>query len=180
MRAELDYDEFYERTAPVLLRQLHAFTGDYGEAQDCVQEAYTRAWQRWSRISAYDEPAAWVRQVAIRYATNRVRKARNMLIAYARHGPVETAEGLEPDAVAAVDLLRRLPDKQRQALVLHHLVDMPVAEVARFVGTSEGTVKSRLSRGRAALNAILADEGITPVDSPAPDDVGSRRSGVAS
>src|SRR5690349_7806792 len=84
--AEADFDEFYEVHAPGLVRQLHAYTGNFSEAQDCVQEAYARAWQRWPVISGYEEPGAWVRTVAIRIAINRFRRARNLLAAYARHG----------------------------------------------------------------------------------------------
>jgi RNA polymerase sigma-70 factor (ECF subfamily) len=57
-----------------------------------------------------------------------------------------------------VDALRRLPEPQRRALVLHHLCDLPVREVAAETGAAEGTVKARLSRGRTALAALLGDE----------------------
>ena len=53
--------------------------------------------------------------------------------------------------------LKQLPETQRQALVLHHIADLPVHEVARETGAPEGTVKARLSRGRAALAVLLAD-----------------------
>ena len=60
--------------------------------------------------------------------------------------------------MALVAALRQLPEPQRQALVLHHIVDLPVHDVAREVGVPEGTIKARLSRGRAALAALLADD----------------------
>ena len=60
--------------------------------------------------------------------------------------------------VALVAALKQLPEAQRQALVLHHIADLPVHDVAREVGVPEGTIKARLSRGRAALAALLADE----------------------
>ena len=56
-----------------------------------------------------------------------------------------------------------LPADQRRAIVLHHLADLPVAEVAVEVGAPVGTVKARLSRGRAALAVLLAEE--TPEES---------------
>jgi RNA polymerase sigma-70 factor (ECF subfamily) len=59
--------------------------------------------------------------------------------------------------VALVAALRRLPEEQRRAIVLHHLADLPVAEVAAETGAPIGTVKARLSRGRAAL-ALLLEE----------------------
>jgi RNA polymerase sigma-70 factor (ECF subfamily) len=53
--------------------------------------------------------------------------------------------------------LRRLPEVQRRALVLHHLAELPVAEVASLERCPEGTIKARLSRGRAALAEPLGD-----------------------
>ena len=58
--------------------------------------------------------------------------------------------------------LRQLPEAQRQALVLHHIADLPVHDVAREVGVPEGTIKARLSRGRAALAALLTDDPTRP------------------
>jgi len=61
------------------------------------------------------------------------------------------------DTVALVAALSTLPEAQRRALVLHHIGDLPVAEIARVEGVPEGTVKARLSRGRAALTLVLTD-----------------------
>jgi RNA polymerase sigma-70 factor (ECF subfamily) len=60
--------------------------------------------------------------------------------------------------VALVTALKQLPEAQRQALVLHHIADLSVHDVARETGVPEGTVKARLSRGRAALAALLTDD----------------------
>ena len=60
--------------------------------------------------------------------------------------------------MALVRALERLPEAQRHTLVLHHIADLPVHEVARELGVPEGTVKARLSRGRAALAALLTDD----------------------
>jgi RNA polymerase sigma-70 factor (ECF subfamily) len=69
-------------------------------------------------------------------------------------------QGTPPDAerVALVAALRQLPEPQRRVLVLHHVCDLPVHEVAAEVGAPEGTVKARLSRGRAALRTVLGDD----------------------
>jgi RNA polymerase sigma-70 factor (ECF subfamily) len=86
-------------------------TGNRAEAQDAAQEAYVRAWQRWSTVSGYDNPEAWVRTVAL---------------------------------IAA---LRQLSEAERQAVTMHHLMDLPVAEVAVQTGVPVNTVKTRLARG---------------------------------
>jgi RNA polymerase sigma-70 factor (ECF subfamily) len=151
-----DFDAFYAATAPSLVRQVHAFTGDLAEAQDCVQEAFARAWQRWSTVRTYDVPAAWVRQVACRLAVSRFRRlqrGRGLL-------PVpEAVPALDPSRVALVAALKQIPEAQRLAIVLHHVAGLSVEEVAAETRAPVGTVKSRLSRGRAALAVLLADEG---------------------
>jgi RNA polymerase sigma-70 factor (ECF subfamily) len=68
--------------------------------------------------------------------------------------PTQTA-AVDESRVALIEALRRLPESQRQALVLHHLCDLPVRDVAQETGVPEGTVKARLSRGRTALAALL-------------------------
>ncbi len=153
-----DFTRFYDDTAPALVRQVHALTGDLAEAQDCVQEAYARAWQRWSTVQAYDAPAAWVRQVACRLAISRFRRARVGAGLLRRHGAAADVPELDPSHVALVAALRRLPAEQRLAIVLHHVADLPVDQVAAETGTPVGTVKARLSRGRAALAVLLADD----------------------
>ena len=60
--------------------------------------------------------------------------------------------------VALVAALKQLPQAQRQALVLHHIADLPVQAVAAEVGVPEGTIKARLSRGRTTLATLLADD----------------------
>ena len=62
-----------------------------------------------------------------------------------------------PDRVALIAALRRLPEAQRRAVVLHHLCDLSVEQVAEETGSPVGTVKARLSRGRTALAALLGE-----------------------
>ena len=152
------FDAFYVGTRGRLVHQLYALTGDAADAQECVQEAYARAWQRWSQVSGYDDPEAWVRTVARRVALSRWRKARNRVVAYRRHGEPEPVPAPSPDNVALVAALRQLPAAQREALVLHHLCGRSVQEVAGELRVPVGTVKARLSRGRAALAVLLRDE----------------------
>lgn len=151
------FDAFYAASAPGLVRQLHALTGDLGEAQDCVQEAFARAWQRWDRLEGYALPEAWVRQVAWRLAVSRFRRVTSGRRALRRHGAAADVPALSPDRIALVDALARIPAAQRRAVVLHHVAGLSVAEVAEETGAPPGTVKARLSRGRAALAALLEE-----------------------
>ena len=154
-RDERAFTAFYEGSAPSVVRQLHAMTGDLQEAQDCVQEAYARAWQRWDAVGTYAAPEAWVRQVAWRLAVSRFRRSVRGAGLLRAQRPPEPAPALDADHVALVAALRRLPEAQRRAVVLHHLGGLSVDEVAAETGAPSGTVKARLSRGRAALALLL-------------------------
>src|SRR3954469_15696262 len=112
MRDASDFDAFCVATQHRLLGQLWAMTGDRDEAQDCLQEAYARAWQRWSTICAYEDPVAWVRTVAWRVATSRWHRTRNATAAWARHGPPAALGPPSADTVDLVAALKRLPEAQ--------------------------------------------------------------------
>jgi RNA polymerase sigma-70 factor (ECF subfamily) len=157
MRDPKDFDEFYAATVRRLTSQVYAMTGDRLEAEDAVQEAFARAWQRWREVSGYADPEAWVRTVACRLTISSWRKALNRSAAHRRHGAVDAIPGLSPDYVAIIAALRQIPPAARQAIVLHHLVGLSVEEIARQSRQPVGTVKARLARGRRALQALLAD-----------------------
>jgi RNA polymerase sigma-70 factor (ECF subfamily) len=162
-----DFDAFYAATARRVLLHVYAVCGDLGDAQDIAQEAYARAWQHWPAVSGYDNPEQWVRTVAWRLAANRWRGVRRWLAAQARIGtPPGSSTGPTPDRVAVVTALQQLPEAQRRTVVLHYLLDMPVAEIAAATGTPAGTVKARLSRARAALAELLDDRSEETTDAP--------------
>jgi RNA polymerase sigma-70 factor, ECF subfamily len=148
--SEADFDQLYASTFHALTLQLYAYLGDLAEAQDVVQDAFVRAYERWEKISRYDNPVAWVRRVAWNGATSRVRRMRTAIRAAAMLWP-EPVPGPDPDRVALTRALAKIPESQRRAVVLHYLGHLTVAEIARQEGVPEGTVKSWLSRGRAAL-----------------------------
>ena len=73
-----------------------------------------------------------------------------------------TIPDLSPDHVTLMAALARLPRVQREAIAMHHLADLPVHEIASALGVPEGTVKARLSRGRAALAQLLKEPAEVP------------------
>ena len=151
------FDAFYSASFPRLVGQLYAMCGDFSEAQDCVQEAFVRAWDRQRQLDGVQSPEAWVRTVAWRLAVSRWRRARRALTFAERSRAQTPLPGPDVDHTVLVSALRQIPEEQRRAIVLHHLCDLPVADVAAETRVPVGTVKARLSRGRAAL-ADLLDE----------------------
>ncbi len=155
---EGEFDELYESSFGRLVGQIHAMCGNLGDAQDAVQEAFIRAWDHRRELDQARSPEAWIRTTAYRLAVSRWRKAtrgfRHPDRALEVRGPAEP----NPDRVMLTRALDALPEPQRRVIVLHHLCDLSVEDVAREVGAPTGTVKARLSRGRAALARMLDDE----------------------
>lgn len=108
MAEDRGFEEFYRATRQRVVTFLYAMSGDRIEAQDAAQEAYVRAWQRWSTISEYDDPEAWVRKVGYRLCINRWRKARNRLVANRRHGADAVVGPPSDDTVALVAALEEV------------------------------------------------------------------------
>lgn len=162
------FEELYAAHFTNLAVQLYAYFGDRQEAQDVVQEAFCRALRRWRTVSTYDDPVAWVRRVAWNLAISRWRRARTALAALPqlRRQSGDPVEGPGPDHVVLITALAALPARQRRAVVLHYLADMPVTDIADREGVAAGTVKSWLHRARTALTAEL--------DQPDPPSGGAR------
>ncbi|MEV6347254.1 SigE family RNA polymerase sigma factor [Actinoplanes sp. NPDC051851] len=153
----MEFDDFYRDTARRLARYAYGLTGDPGEAQDLVQEAYARAWQRWRRVSAYEDPEAWLRLVVNRLSADRWRRIFVRRARAEAEPPPAPVDPPSENLVLLVRAMRELPDAQRRALALHYLLDRSIAEIAVETGAAQGTVKSWLSRGRSALAAALGD-----------------------
>lgn len=149
--------ELYAASYARLVGVVGAITGDRQEAEEAVQDAFVRLIGRWSTVSEYDDPEAWLRKVALGMVSNRRRKARNRLRAALRHGPAPDVAGPTGDAVDLSRALATLPYEQRAVIVLQHL-GLDVERIAAELGVRPGTVKSRLSRARAALKPLLSED----------------------
>ncbi|HEX6872771.1 MAG TPA: SigE family RNA polymerase sigma factor [Micromonosporaceae bacterium] len=153
-----DFDELYATNFAELTVQLYAYFGDRQDAQDVVQEAFCRAFAKWSHIRTYDDPVAWVRRVAWNLATSGWRRRRTAMAFLRRQRQPQTVPEPAPDRVALITALSTLAPAQRRAMVLHYLADLPVAEIAEREHVGQGTVKSWLHRGRVALAAHFTQE----------------------
>jgi RNA polymerase sigma-70 factor, ECF subfamily len=152
------FDEFYAGSFARIVGQVYAMCGNFAEAQDCTQEAFIRAWERRRQLEQAQSPEAWVRTVAWRLAVSRWRRTRLSWRPHDRaRGDAQVTPGPDADHTALVSALRQLTPDQRRAIVLYHLCDRSVAEISAETSAAAGTVKARLSRGRVALAALLAD-----------------------
>lgn len=159
MGDEADLRAFYDAHARRVVVFALGLTGDHADAQDLTQEAFARAWSRWSQVSVHPRPEAWVFTVVRRLAANRWRHL-SVVRAWERDAPRTTAvhsPAPSPDHVALLTELARLRRPEREVLTLHHLLDLPLAAVADLLAMPLNTVKSHAARGRTRLAAALTD-----------------------
>ncbi len=149
--------EVYAASYARLVGQLVGVTGDPVEAEDVGMEAFARAAPSRSSFHDADNPEAWLRTVAVNVARSRWRRMLRWAHVLPELATPSSYDDLPEERVALLAALRKLPVSQRETVALHHLADLTVAEVALTLGVPEGTVKARLSRGRAAL-AVLLEE----------------------
>jgi RNA polymerase sigma-70 factor (ECF subfamily) len=153
--------EAYRAYYRPLVATVYAATGDYSEATDTVQEAFAVALDRPRQFMEVSDPRAWLRAVALNIARQRYRR-RVIFHRLVRLGrvavPPDIVPGLSAEQVDVVRALRKLSRPVREAIVLHHMLDLPVAAVAEELGVPEGTVKARLFRGRAQLGRLLESD----------------------
>lgn len=159
MRHGTEFEEFYRANYGRIRALLMAVLGNADEADDAAQEAFARALARWPRVSGYDAPEAWVRQVALRLAVDSGRRLRRSLRLTAKlQQTARPPEPAQPTVTfsAIGSALMRLPLREREVIVLHYFADMPADRIAAERRLPTGTVKARLAAGRRRLERELA------------------------
>jgi RNA polymerase sigma factor (sigma-70 family) len=146
------FADWYSKEYGPVVRSLVVVTGDRDIAIEACSEAFARALARWARVSAMESPTGWTYTVALNIARRTARRARVEAILLRREATSTPA----PEPAAEIwDAVRRLPDRQRTAVVLHYLADLPQREVAAAMGLAEGTVAATLHQARQRLASWL-------------------------
>jgi RNA polymerase sigma-70 factor (ECF subfamily) len=151
-----DFERLFRASYPRLVVAL-TLLADRAAAEDAAQDAFVQALRHWEKVRHYDDPAAWVRRAALNRLANQRRGSGRRDRAVARLG-AEPAPTGDTDHAGLADLraaLAELPERERTVVVLHHVIGVPVADVAAELELAEGTVKSVLSRTRDRLRAVL-------------------------
>lgn len=143
------FEAFFVAERDGLVRAVTLAIGDARLAAEAVDEAMARAWQRWAEVSGYDRPVGWVYRVAVNWARSAWRKLGRLL---PTDRPPDTGH-VDPDPPdpRLWEALGRLPAAQRDAVVLHHVLQWTNPEIAEAMQVPVGTVKARVHRGVAAL-----------------------------
>ena len=143
------FDTFYARLWPSMARLAHLVAGSAALGEEVAQDAFLGLQQRWASV---DHPEAYVRTAVINRARTAARRA-------ARERPdhdlPEPSADLSPESDVVWTFLRRLPVRQRAAVVLRFYDDLPDAQIAQLLGCREATVRSLIHRALARLREVL-------------------------
>lgn len=157
------FELLYQSDYSTVVGLTYALTGDRWVAEELAQEAFLRAHRDWTEVGVMTSPGGWVRRVAINLARSRWRRLRAEALAKLKIGSPDHAPSDPPDSSAEAFWaeVRRLPTRQAQAITLHYVEDMTVAEIANVLGIAAGTVKALLHQGRERLRRQLTAKGLT-------------------
>jgi len=154
--AQASFDEFVRVRWDRAVRTAWVLTRDADMAEDFAQEAFARLWARWQRVSAADDPVAYLNRVLVNlHLSSRRRKDVVQRLRVARSVPAADPSEEVTARAAMVEALGQLTSQQRLVLTLRYGADMSVEEVAAALNCSPGTVKTHASRGRQQLRNIL-------------------------
>jgi len=157
-----DFDRLYRTCYPRLLRTIYAITGDAASAEDCVQEAFLRAFKAWPRYRPERAAEAWIYQIAINTAISHRRRAKLRRIGEVLRRLGRPGLGPDPaDGATTSDLIQALsalPPRVAADFVLRYHHGYNNREIARLEGVSERTIGTRLNQAREVLARILGPE----------------------
>jgi RNA polymerase sigma-70 factor (ECF subfamily) len=149
-------EDVYEHDHDRLVQALTIVAGSREAAADAVQEAFVRLVRDWGRVAAYEDPAAWVRRVALNLIHDQRRaiwrQARLLLRIEQQPSVPEEIRPFDPELWQQVGIL---PPKQRTAVALRYVGDLTLHEIAETMRVSEGTVDQHLRRALRTLRETL-------------------------
>jgi RNA polymerase sigma factor (sigma-70 family) len=153
--AEEDFDATFLRLLPSVKASCWRILGSESAAEDAAAEAFTRALVRWSRLQSHPNRDAWIHRVATNVALDLLRKQRreDPRRAEASHEELTAPPGGPNLDVDVRRALATLPRRQREVIVLRHVVGFSEAETADALGVSVNTVKTHGSRAMSALRS---------------------------
>ena len=152
--APLSFEELFLDVHDRLYRALYFITGSSADAEELMQDAFLKLWERWDRIDRIDDPVAYLFRVALNGFRMRARHAR---MGAMKLLPTASARDPFDDVNVREDLrrmLRGLPTRQRSAIVLTEIFGYSSEQAARIMRIRPTTVRALASQGRAALREM--------------------------
>jgi RNA polymerase sigma-70 factor (ECF subfamily) len=157
--ATVGFDTFFRTEYRRVVGLTLVLCGRRSVAEELAQDAFVAAFRHWDRVGAYDDPAAWVRRVAVNLATSWLRRRTREVRALTRLASrrEEESGGRSVDDDEFWQAVRALPRRQAQCVALRYLDDQSTEEIAAVLGIAVTTVRVHLHAARAALAVNLGE-----------------------
>jgi RNA polymerase sigma-70 factor, ECF subfamily len=155
LEAARSFETFYDAESQTLFRRLWLVTGNRSEAEELMQDAFLKVWERWERVSAMEDPVGYLYRTAMNLFRKRYRRAmvairRSIGLAPSRD---DFADADDRETVRRV--LSTIPPRQRAALVLTEMVGFSANEAGRALGVQAATIRSLSHQGRASFRRAM-------------------------
>jgi RNA polymerase sigma-70 factor (ECF subfamily) len=158
LEASRSFESFYDAESRTLFRRLWLVTGNRAEAEELMQDAFLKVWERWEQVGAMDDPVGYLYRTAMNLFRKRYRRAalairRTIGLAPSRD---DFADADDRDSVRRV--LSTLPPRQRAALVLTEMLGFNANEAGRALGVQASTIRSLSRQGRESFRKATEDD----------------------
>ena len=154
----ISFEDFFRETHTALFRALSLVTGSRQEAEDVMQVAFMKVFERWDRVAAMENPDGFLYRVAMNEFRSRYRRAKRAIRRAITSAPSDEAfeEAIE-DRDVVIRALRELVPRQRAAIVLTALLEYSSEEAGELLGIDAATVRTLGSRARASMRKRVGD-----------------------
>jgi RNA polymerase sigma-70 factor, ECF subfamily len=156
---EADFERLYQTSYSKILATLMAMLGDKAAAEDCAQDAFERAYKKWSTWQPIAPAEAWIHRIAVNGAVSHIRRMRIREVGEVIRRIGRPGAAPDPQELAEhrdlLDALAKLPPKQAATIVLRHYHGYTNRAMSVMMGVPERTVASRLAIAKARLRANL-------------------------
>jgi RNA polymerase sigma factor (sigma-70 family) len=156
--ASRSFEAFYEAEARTLFRRLWLVTGNRAEAEELMQDAFLRVWERWDHVGGLDNPLGYLYRTAMNLFRKRYRRATLAVRRTVGLAPSNDDFSDAEDRQVVRHVLATLPPRQRAALVLTEILGFTSKEAGDALGVTDATIRSLTRHGRDAFRKVMEVE----------------------
>ena len=155
--AHASFEMFFEQTRQRLFGGLCLVTGNRHEAEEIMQDAYLKVWERWERVGGMDDPTGFLFRTAMNGFRSRYRRASLAIRRRVTLAPSADDLAAVEDRDEVVRILRPLSPAERASIVLTTMFGYSSEEAGRLLGVKAATVRAHATRARAGARASLEE-----------------------
>jgi RNA polymerase sigma factor (sigma-70 family) len=155
LAASRAFEAFYEAEARTLFRRLWLITGNRAEAEELMQDAFLKVWERWDRVGGMDDPVGYLYRTAMNLFRKRYRRAMLAVRRTVGLAPSNDDFSDADDRQVVRHILATVPPRQRAALVLTEMLGFTSKEAGDALGVTDATIRSLTRHARDAFRRVM-------------------------